>query len=491
MLSRSEKLQFLELLKEKERRRRLRKIERYFPEAGPLRRDLYQKHMEFFKMGAVFRERCFMAANRVGKTEGAGGYETALHLTGKYPQWWQGRRFERPIIAWAAGDTTGTVRDILQPKLCGPINDVGTGMIPGESIIATKPRSGNVPDALESVKVQHVSGGISTLYFKSYDQKRRAFQGTEIDVILLDEESPEDIYAECLLRLMGIKGVRDSGILMLTFTPLMGLSPVVLTFMPGGKLPEQQAGSKYTVQATWDDVPHLSEKEKAEMLAAMPPHQRDARSKGIPQLGAGAIYPIPEEDISVDDFDIPKHWPKAYALDVGWNATAALWGAWDRDDDTIYLYSAYKRGQAEPPVHKEAIHARGKWIKGVCDPAAGGSSQKDGTRLIEEYNKLGLDLTPADNSVEAGIFAVWTRMSTGRLKVFKSLSGWFEEFRIYRRNEKGAVVKANDHLMDDTRYLVMSGADVAATRIPDRTEDLDDIDINTMPGYGYSVEEMA
>jgi len=93
------------------------RIDSYYPDEGPLRRELYPKHLEFFRAGVEHRERCFLAANRVGKTEGVGGFELTCHLTGEYPVWWEGRTFDHQIEAWAAGDTSQTVRDIIQAKL--------------------------------------------------------------------------------------------------------------------------------------------------------------------------------------------------------------------------------------------------------------------------------------------------------------------------------------------------------------------------------------
>lgn len=225
-----------------------------------------------------------------------------------------------------------------------------------------------------------------------------------------------------------------------------------------------QRVSKYVTFCTWDDVPHLSPKVKAELWEAMPPHQRAARSKGIPALGSGAIYPVPESEITVEDFPIPDHWARCYALDVGWNRTAALWGALNRDTGVLYLYSEHYRGDGEPPVHAEAVKARGAWIRGVIDPAARGRSQVDGRQLLQMYRDLGLDIEPADNAVEAGIYQVWQMLSAGKLKVFQSCRNWFAEFRRYRRDEKGIIVKKDDHLMDNTRYLVMSGRDRARTK---------------------------
>jgi phage terminase large subunit-like protein len=453
----SAKAEILQLLEEKELRQRRRKIWTYFPTVGQYRRELYPKHLLFFEAGAKYRQRLMLAANRVGKTESVGCYELTLHLTGNYPDWWSGRRFDKPIKAWAAGDTGKTTRDILQQKLLGNTGDFGTGLIPFDSIIDTKAKSG-IADAIEIVNVRHANGGISTLNLKSYDQRREAFQGSEQDVILMDEEPPLDIYTECLLRTM-----TNNGMLLLTFTPLMGMSQVVLAFLPNGQLAEGSSDSKFTVMATWDDVPHLDDAVKKELWESIPPFQRDARSKGVPQLGAGAIYPVPESDIVVDDFPIPEHWAKVYGMDVGWNRTAVVWGAIDRDTDTVYLFSEHYRGQAEPIVHAESIKSRGDWIPGVIDPASRGRSQVDGMQLYEQYLQMGLLLQPAVNAREAGLYAVWQRLSSGKLKVFKSLSSWLSEFRLYRRDEKGAIVKENDHIMDATRYLVMSGIDAAST----------------------------
>ena len=215
--------------------------------------------------------------------------------------------------------------------------------------------------------------------------------------------------------------------------------------------------SRHCTQISWDEIPHLDDATKATLIESMMPHMRDARTKGIPMLGAGAIYPLPEELITCDAFEIPKFWPRAYALDVGWNRTAALWGAWDRQSDVVYIWSEHYVGQAPPAVHASAIAARGAWMSGAIDPASAGSSQKDGSKLINEYRALGLHLIEADNAVEAGIHAVYQRASRGGLKVFKTCRNFMSEFRIYRRDEKGKIVKKNDHLMDCCRYLMMTG----------------------------------
>lgn len=445
------------LLQEIQRRSSRRKLWTYYPDEGPLRRELYPKHLAFFEAGATYRERLLLAANRVGKTEGVGGYEVALHLTGEYPAWWKGRRFKRGTRWWAVGDTSQTVRDIIQYKLLGPPGQMGTGLIPGAAILNTSAKAG-VAGAIDTVTVHHVSGVDSHLTFKSYAEGRESFQGTELDGVWMDEEPDLSVWSECATRLM-----TTNGLMICTFTPLNGLSETVLQFLPNGQLPTEQ-GRCYVLNMDWDDAPHLTAEQKQELWDTIPPYQREARSKGIPALGSGAIYPVAESDITVEDFEIPEHFARVYGLDVGWNRTAGVWLAWDRDKDVVYAYSEHYQGNAEPVVHAHGIKGRGEWIPGVIDPAANGRTQTDGTRLMDVYRDLGLDLQKAENSVEAGIYAVWQRLSAGKLKIFKSCRNLLGEMRLYRRDEKGKVVKENDHACDALRYAIVSGLGRACTK---------------------------
>ena len=192
--------------------------------------------------------------------------------------------------------------------------------------------------------------------------------------------------------------------------------------------------SRYVVQAGWDDVPHLSEQAKNDLESSYLPHERNARRKGMPGLGAGSIYPIEEQEIVCKPFPIPDHYARLYGLDVGWKKTAGIWGAWDRDNDIIYCYSEHYRGQAEPSVHASAIKARGNWIPGIIDTAARGRSQTDGKSVWGLYEKEGLQLMNARKQVEAGLLEVYQRFSTGRLKIFTTLQHTIAEYSLYHRN---------------------------------------------------------
>ena len=235
--------------------------------------------------------------------------------------------------------------------------------------------------------------------------------------------------------------------------------------------------SKRVIFGDWDSAPHLTEEMKQKYLAEMLPSLRDARTRGIPFLGSGAVYPVPLDTISVKPFPIPDSWLRVYGLDVGWNRTAALWGALDPTTDILYLYSEHYVAGDAPQVHAAAIKGEGivsshraPWIKGVIDPAARGRTQTDGLRLIAEYRNFGLDVQPAVNAIQAGIEAVWARLASGRLKVFSTLQFFFKEFMLYRRDQSGKIIKKFDHLMDALRYLVMSGI-ARAEAVPVKEEE--------------------
>ena len=417
---------------------------RLFPERGPHAREFYPKHLEFFEQGATFKERLFMAANRVGKTV-AGAFETTCHLTGRYPEWWTGHRFHQAVDGWACGTNSKTTFEVVQGVLLG---NPDLGMIPQE-LIVHKTAGHSIAGSVDTVWIQHKTGGRSRLGFKTYEQGRRSFEGAAKHFVWCDEEPPMDCYTEMLYRLLTTKGLA-----WMTFTPLLGRSEVVNGFY---ELTDEQRleQSRCIIQAGWAHVPHLDEAEKRTLIRNTPAYQVKARTEGEPSLGKGAIYPFPEEQVAIDPFQIPSFWPRAYGLDVGWERTACIWGAMDPASTTVVLYDEYYEAGGPhnaPRNHSAAIRARGAWIPGVVDPASA-------YHQLQPFDSLGLELSHADNNVEAGILAIFELLATGRLRVFKSLTNWFSEFRKYQRIESypNKPLKRDDHLMDATRYLVVSG----------------------------------
>jgi hypothetical protein len=214
---------------------------------------------------------------------------------------------------------------------------------------------------------------------------------------------------------------------------------------------------------TIDDVDHYSAEQKASIIASYPPHEREARAKGIPTMGSGRIFPVEESSITISPMHIPDHWAQINGLDFGYDHPfAAVNVAWDRDADTIYVCKCHRVRQETPTLHAPSVKPWGDWIP-CAWPHDGYQHDKGGSgeQLKAQYAAQGLSMLPehathaeGGNGVEAGLMEMLDRMQTGRFKVFSNLNDWFEEFRLYHRLD-GKIVKERDDLMSATRYAVM------------------------------------
>jgi phage terminase large subunit-like protein len=422
----------------------------------------YPKQKEFHDAGKEWRVRILAAANRLGKTYSAAA-ELSFHLTGQYPHWWNGKRFDTAIQAWAASKTNEMTRDGAQDTLLGPPGSLGSGLLPLESIVKESIKAKHhVSNGVESVLVKHISGGYSNLTFKSYDQGRESFQAASRHVIWLDEEPQWDIFSEGLTRTATVNGV-----VLMTFTPLMGATEVVTWAFDNDKK------NCCVVTASWDDAPHLDEKTKRELEASYAPHEREARTKGIPVLGSGKVYPIEESIIFVPRFKIPSHYLHCYGLDFGYsNPTAAMLFAIDPDTRIAYAYAEYYRSGLTARENGANIKALGcKYIPGFYDPSGDNVAIKDGENTASLYQDEGLDIYPANNSKESGVLTVLQLMRAGQLKFFDDLHDFKKEFRYYRRDFKGKIVNKDNHLLDALRYAVVSGFDLAKPKAAEKLTD--------------------
>lgn len=432
------------LQREKQRRVQTNRLAHYSP---------YPKQIDFHAAGAFHRERLFSAGNQLGKTL-AGAAEVAIHLTGRYPDWWTGRRYNGPNVWLAGSESTELTRDGVQRLLIGPPaqeEDWGTGFVPRDAIVDRNRRQG-VANALDSVVVRHSSGGLSTIYFKAYEQGRGKWQANTVDGVWFDEEPPEDVYSEGITRTNATKGM-----VFLTFTPLKGMSGVVKRFL------NEKNVDRAHIRMTIHDAGHFTHEEKQRIIASYPEHEREARTEGIPMLGSGRIFPVADSAILVDPFPIPNYWPRIGGMDFGYDHPfAAVEMAWDRDQDVLYVLREYREARKTPPEHCMTI---GKWGRSLpwAWPHDGLQHDKgSGEQLARQYRKEGLRLTgeratfsDGSNGLEAGIFEMLQRMMTGRWKVFRGMCpGWMEEFRMYHRDE-GKVVKVDDDLLSASRYAMM------------------------------------
>ena len=450
------------LLKElAESRRRNRLIVEYGTPWVPGGKGPYPWQIDFHAAGATNMERAVIAANQTGKST-AGAAETAAHLTGVYPDWWQGKRFDAPTDGIAAAPTNEILRDTVQEQLFGKVDcensetkDLpGTGWVPKSSIGEFGFRQCGVNNVLDFVRVKHASGGWSQITFRTYEQGYVKFQGVTRDFVWLDEE-PEDykVFTESLMRIL----VKRGGLYM-TRTPLFGASDAIMHFLDGG------LGIWYRT-VTWDDAPHLDDATKAQLLASLPEHERDVRSKGIPLLGSGAVYKCQQDRYIIEPIELPKHWARIAGTDFGIDHPAGtVWLAHDRDADTIYVYDCYRQKGQTAAYHGAAIRERGAWIP-VAWPHDGMTRDKGGgVALAEQYRNAGANMLPESarydidkggaQSREPITLAILERMLTGRIKVFSTCRDLLDELRLLHRKD-GVIVPERDDLESALRYALL------------------------------------
>lgn len=382
--------------------------------------------------------------------------EVAMHLTGIYPHWWKGHRMESANMGIVACESFLLTRDGPQVLLCGaPKLELGYGLIPADCILDTTPSG--IPGGFEAVRVKHAAGGISTALFRSYAQGRANLQALTVDWAYVDEEPPEDVYFELLTRTNITRGP-----IMMTFTPLKGVTQVVRRFWGEDKDP-----STGCVHMTLDDCELYTEERKEQIIKDYPEHERDARAMGNPLAGSGLIFPVAWETIAADRFEIPRYFRQICGIDFGWDhPTGLVWLAYDGDNDVVYVTDCRKESRKLPTFHAQYIRGHGDWIP-VAWPADALQTSKDtGIQLAEQYRTLGCnflkefatldpgmvkDTKASATSVEAGLMLMLDRMQTGRFKVFSHLTEFKSEMQVYHR-KNGKIVALNDDLISAARY---------------------------------------
>lgn len=449
-LSRAEQEQLYALLMEQQRRAHVNRYRSFFTR-------LYGWQKEFIESTRDYSQVALIAANRIGKTW-TGTYIDSCHALGEYPEDWPGHRFDHAPLIWCLGYSGEKTRDLLQAAIIGRKDGdqfIG-GLVPMDRIVGYESMSGT-PNALRTAFVRHSSGDIARIQFWSYSQGQHALMGDGVDWFHIDEEpEDEEIFPQVLVRTAtGDKGRGGRGIL--TLTPENGRTELVIQFMdnPG-------PGQKF-MQKGWDDAPHLSDKVKAELLAAFPAHQRDMRTKGVPMLGHGRIYDVSEESITCEPFPIPRHFKVIDGMDFGWDHPQAhVQLVWDADQDVFYLTRAWKKSES---LAIAAWGATKAWSQNVPTawPADGLQTEKGSAKQQKDYyEEAGFTMIhehatwpDGSNGVEAGIFEIRELMMQGKFKVFAGLREWFDEFLQYHRDSKGHIHKKFDDFMDATRYAYM------------------------------------
>ena len=419
--------------------------------------------LDFHNAGKKNQERLLLAANRPGKTYSAAN-EVAFHLTGLYPGWWDGKVFDHPVLTWTGSPTNEMSRDIVQKELLGGTGqDLGTGSVPKSTLVGRpKFKQAGISDVVDLFRVRHSSGGTSVCVLKTYEQGWRKWQGTAPHVVWMDEE-PEDykIYTEALTRLL-----TSHGIMLATLTPLLGQTDLVRSYQEG------VGDGVYIETATWDDAPHLDEAERERLLSRYPIHERKTRTRGVPMMGEGAVFPIDEEDIKYDPSifpdGIPPHFARIKGIDFGiavGHPGAGACVAHDRDQDVLYVYRTYRKEGETSVYHARAINGNDPWVP-IAWPHDGLNREKAGGKVLHEaYREEGASMmlgisarydnkTGGSQPVEPIVVEILERMQTGRFKVASTCHEFFDEMRSYHRKD-GKIIAKRDDTLKAVFYAVM------------------------------------
>lgn len=453
-------------------KRKYNKAATYFRDDGVNSREKYPKHMELMRAEKNHRLLAFVGGNGTGKSLW-NALSTYYHMSGKYPEWWEGYKYKRPITVWMCAREAKNLREGIQEILFGDMSDIGTGIIAREDllddkgVVQTWALSGTA-NCVGQCLVRHCTDGVfdgySKVEFKTYAQGWKEFQGPTRDLITFDEE-PDDvkIYAECTARLRPKDG-GDPGRFLATFTPTLGFSETYLAFVPNGIFPEggehEDNPQKYTVQVTWDDVPHLPEEWKQSQILEWKisdPNNLEARTLGIAAMGSGLVYPVDFNFITTPKEKIPPYWPRCYGMDPGQANFAVVWVTKDPNTGIYYVYDEYKHGKVVYLIHAEAIKNRGQWIPGGIDPHEAVKPRDTGETVQGYFQSLGLDLAAAKGNPDAVRARIRAMLESGALKIMGNCERILKELRTYRYdpNDPNKIAKnQDDHLLDALLYAL-------------------------------------
>jgi hypothetical protein len=452
-------IQLAELLSELQYRLKYNKRDFLFPKEGKLSRKAYKKHWDFLAAGIGHRERLGIGPNRCGKTV-IGDYETSYHLTGNYPADWPGIKFNHPIKAICLGVSLESVKKVIQEGLCGDINDLGSGMIPKEYLAVDKMKfRPNTDGVFYQVITKHYTDGVfdgySTCDLNSYMAKEDVIQGTNRHWVREDEENTNaEMHSELVTRTASVGGRSVS-----LFTPRNNWTKLLLSFMPDRRFPENKIAKvktkfgeveRYIEHFDWTDAPHLDDKTKAELLASYQPHEIECRAYGYPGGGEYKVYTTLMDQCIIPSpkHGIPFHWPKAYGFKVTWDKVAAVFLAYDKDTDTVYVYDEYFSKAKEAIIHGHIMAKKtGQWMYGSFNHDKKSAS----TGIASEYRNFNLNLFTDKSDKEEGITKIQNALESGRLKILNTCSNLVQEYISYSRDESGKIPNQEDSCLEALR----------------------------------------
>ena len=434
----------------------------------------FQHQLEFFKTGQHDR-RGILAANRIGKTTST-CFETAYHLTGLYPDWWEGYRFDGPITAMVAGEGWSQVALVLQNELLGTqdvklTENLGTGAIPRDCIVIDTMRN----DGANCIgcEIKHISGQKSYLLFANYTQEVRQLQGFKLNLAVFDEQPPDDFFSEIVTRTATTQGK-----VLCSFTPLKGLNGLVSKFW------NREQGYEY-IRVSWDDVPEydpwglpfLLMETRKQLERDYLPHEREARIAGKPVMGKGAVFQIrnwPIYKTGEIDFRNMINIHRIIALDLGLvnDKTVISLMYWDPYERNAFLHrQIVVRGIEEAVPTQYINHLLRPEVYGTPivlppDASTPGRYTMSANSIRELFSEYELNvhsdpiMNPPDtqgrvtNHKSYGINQMRQMLEVGSLMINENCTDFLTEAQNYYVDEKGRFSDPDDAI-DSCRYALL------------------------------------
>lgn len=438
----------------------------------------FEHQLTFFKTGsnAGAERRGILAANRIGKTVST-CYETAMHLTGLYPDWWEGHRFNKAITCMVAGEGWSQVALVLQNELLGTqdvkiTENLGTGAIPRDCIVVDTMRNDGANCI--GVEIKHISGAKSYLLFANYTQEVRQLQGFKLNLAVFDEQPPDDFFSEIVTRTATTQGK-----VLCSFTPLKGLNGLVSKFW------NKQEGYEF-IRVSWDDVPEydpwgqpfLLKETRRQLERDYLPHEREARIAGKPVMGKGAVFQLanwPTYTTGEIDFTRIPNIQRVIALDLGLvnDQTVITLMYWEPYERVAYLHKQICVQGIEEAVPSQYINhllrpeVFGTPIVLPADASTPGRYTMSSNSIRELFESYELNvyhkaiMNPPDqegrvtNHKSYGINQMRQMLEVGSLRVNENCTQFLSDARNYFVDERGRFSDPDDTI-DSARYALLA-----------------------------------
>lgn len=325
----------------------------------------------------------------------------------------------------------------------------------------------------------------STIDFVTWGMDMMKLGGVPRHGIFFDEEPPQHIFNESMMRLIDF-----NGFWVIAGTPVNGMTWTYdLLWEPALENPE---GEVATFELSMEKNPYvMAEKEDRDFyFASADEQEREIREKGHFVARSGLVFPsfgmnLPLFVEPADQVSIPKHWDWYSSTDFGINnPTVFLWHAVGPQGQIITFAEHYKK-DLNVPEHVAIVNEResgfGKVPEvRVGDPAGNQRQGNTGTSYVQEYAIRGIyiDTESVPNgpgSVEIGIekmqqyftFREDSPWGEGRpmwiissncvqfIREMKKLrwETYSSDRTAYDLNKRETVHKKDDHCFDAARYF--------------------------------------